>query len=501
MRAAPARAASPTARTMNITDTIRAHATTTPDAPAIQRAARRALSYAALDRILDAIGRRALEAGLAPGDVAGVSLQRNRDFGEAFGTLLVTLGLARVGIVAKDMSGSGTPVAACFQTEETPVTAGVRPVIVDRLWFHDADAGAPPPLPIHADGAGICRIFPSWDANGTLREIPVSHEQMIRRMRSRDGNTPLPARPITAIQVGFAGAYLFRDALRTLAAGGTVAVVRTPTHVITTLERLRANGAIVVPGMLEAILDELPADSLPFASIERFEIGGGEVPARLYERASARLTPNLHVSWSPGETDVVAQGPLSALVGRPGAVGYVVPGVEVQAVDEDDHPVPPGTDGILRIRSALCVDHYLGDPAVSAQVFRDGWVYLGDMGSVSNDGMLVVAGRAIGHLRPGGSKGKALRIEEALRGVSGITDAAAFGVAGATGATTVWAAVVADDRFSYGAVKAACRELQTIAPERILRMPSLPRTADGRVARAELVQLALGEPAHESTYV
>ena len=91
--------------------------------------------------------------------------------------------------------------------------------------------------------------------------------------------------------------------------------------------------------------------------------------------------------------------------------------------------------------------------------------------------------------------------EDALRGVSGITDAAAFGVAGATGATTVWAAVIADDRFSYGAVKAACRELQTIAPERILRMPSLPRTADGRVARAELVQLALGEPAHESTYL
>ncbi len=250
--------------------------------------------------------------------------------------------------------------------------------------------------------------------------------------------------------------------------------------------------------MFEVIVDESPADSLSFASIERFEIGGGEVPARLYERGSARLTPKLHVSWSPSETDVVAQAPVSARVGRPGAVGYVVPEVDAQAVDGDDHPLPPGTDGILGIRSELCVDHYLGDPAVSARVSRDGWVYPGDMGSVSNDGMLVVAGRAIGHLRPGGPEGKARRIEEALRGVSGITDAMVFGVAGTT---TMWAAVVADDRFSYLAVKAACRELQTIAPERILRMPSLPRNADGRVARAELVPLVLGEPAHESTYL
>jgi len=486
---------------MNITDPIRAYATKTPDAPAILRATRRPVTYAALDRMLDAIGRRALEAGLVPGDVAGVSLQRTRDFGEAFGMLVVTLALARVGIVAKDMTASGTPVNVCFQAEETPVTPGVRPVIVDRVWFHSPETGAPPPMPIHENGAEICRIVPAWDATGTMRELPISHELMIRRMRARDLAAPLPARPISAIQVGFAGAYLFRDALRTFAAGGTVAVVRTPAHVITAVGDLHANNVVVVPGTLEAILDALPAESGPFPSIERFEIGGGEIPTRLLERASARLTPNLHVSWAPSETDVVAHAPLSALVGRPGAVGFVAPGVEVQAVDEDDRPLPRGTEGILRFRSESCIDRYLGDPAISAEVFRDGWVYLGDLGAISGDGMLVLSGRVIGHLREGGPRGKPGRIEEALRTVPGVTDAAAFGVAGPGGATVVWAAVVADDRFSYATLKEACRDLQTIAPERILRMRSLPRGADGHVARGDLVQLAAGEPAHETTYM
>ena len=146
---------------MNITDPIREHARSTPDAPSIVRTTGRVVSYAELDRTIDAIAHRAIGLGLAPGDVAGLAIENTRGVGATYATLALSLGLARVGMAAKIMSASGAPVALCFVAGEVKVPDDVRTVPVDRDWFRPPEAGATAPMPSSQDGAAICRIFPS----------------------------------------------------------------------------------------------------------------------------------------------------------------------------------------------------------------------------------------------------------------------------------------------------------------------------------------------------
>ena len=60
------------------------------------------------------------------------------------------------------------------------------------------------------------------------------------------------------------------------------------------------------------------------------------------------------------------------------SVGKVVFGAEVQIIDENHKPVPPGTVGMIRYRGGAVADSYYRNPEESATAFRDGWYYPGD---------------------------------------------------------------------------------------------------------------------------
>jgi acyl-CoA synthetase (AMP-forming)/AMP-acid ligase II len=172
----------------------------------------------------------------------------------------------------------------------------------------------------------------------------------------------------------------------------------------------------------------------------------------------------------------------------------VFPGVEVQAVDADDQPLPPGTEGVLRVRSGGCAGAYFDAPAASALVFRDGWVYPGDVGTVAPDGLVTLAGRPSEVINQGGVKVLPQLVEDVLLSVPEIGEAAAFGVPDDMGITRVWAAIVPNGRVDMSAVHALCRErLRMRAPTSILQMEALPRNEAGKVLRDVLRKRAMAE--------
>ena len=485
----------PLRQIMNITDFIREQARSKPDAPAIVRTglrnmrAMRTTSYADLDRTIDAIARRVLDLGLVPGDIVGLALDKTAEVGRTYAVLAMSLGTARAGITAKLMSDAGAPVVLCFVTTDTSQFPGVKTVLVDAGWFQAPTPDEAAPVPSHQDGSVICRIFPTSGTTGQQKEVAFSHDLMVARVRFKNRTAPLPAEPVLVAQLGAEGAYGFRDILRVLAVGGSVALVRTPEQVIAAIDLLRANVVVVAPGTVAALIEALPQGWGPFPWIESLEVGGAELPARPFESARTRLTPNIRASYGSTEAGSVADAPAEKLAGRPGAAGYVLAGIEVQAVDENDQPVPAGTEGVLRVRSEYCVDSYVNDPAATALAFRHGWFYPGDLGSVTSDGLLVVSGRAIELINHGGSKVSPRVIEEALLAVPGVTDAAAFGAPDDSGVTTICAAIVADDSLDRRALRSTCMGLGNSTPQRIVRVRALPRNANGKIIRGDLAKL------------
>ncbi len=68
---------------------------------------------------------------------------------------------------------------------------------------------------------------------------------------------------------------------------------------------------------------------------------------------------------------------------RPGSIGKALPGVETRIAD----------DGELLVRSPCLFSGYFKDPASTAAVIRDGWLYTGDIAEIDSDGFLYITGR------------------------------------------------------------------------------------------------------------
>ena len=141
---------------------------------------------------------------------------------------------------------------------------------------------------------------------------------------------------------------------------------------------------------------------------------GGMLPRALLERVRPRLCSHLVTGYGSTETGSAAAAPAHRIAHIEGAAGYVVPGARVEIVDEADRPLPAGTEGIVRVASEFGVDRYIDDPIESAKVFRDGWFYPGDLGSLTADNLLIISGRQNDVLNAGGGKMAAEKIEAAL---------------------------------------------------------------------------------------
>ncbi len=161
-------------------------------------------------------------------------------------------------------------------------------------------------------------------------------------------------------------------------------------------------------------------------------------------------------------------------------------------MDEQDRTLPPDNEGVLRIRGATVVSGYLGAPALSAEIFRDGWFYPGDVGAISADGMMSVTGRRGEFINAGGNKLSPQVVEDVLLSLPQVTDAAAFGVPDKLGVVQIWAAIVATTRVENAVLTRLCGErLGEKSPKFIMQLKGLPRNANGKVLREELVKFAL----------
>jgi long-chain acyl-CoA synthetase len=197
----------------------------------------------------------------------------------------------------------------------------------------------------------------------------------------------------------------------------------------------------------------------------------------------------------------VAFGPASVLADIPGAVGYVGPGVVVEALDEAGEVLPAGKEGDLRIRTPYLVDGYIGDEEATRQAFRDGFFYSGDIGQVTADGIMIVSGRKKTILNLGGASVNPERIEALLKAYIGVREAAALSLDNELGIAESYALIVADVPIDEAALVAYCKSSMPSAwvPRRIFQIEQLPTGGQGKIERHRLREIAKTRLAASST--
>ncbi|MGH9612776.1 MAG: AMP-dependent synthetase/ligase [Bryobacteraceae bacterium] len=141
-----------------------------------------------------------------------------------------------------------------------------------------------------------------------------------------------------------------------------------------------------IPGWLRASLKV--GDKLVFSKI-RERLGGrlrmaasGAAPlGRDLANFFAAIGMPLIEGYGLTEGGVVSFNPLD----RPksGSIGKPLPGVEMKLAE----------DGELLVRSGALFSGYYNDPAATAAILRDGWLYTGDIAEIDSDGYWYITGR------------------------------------------------------------------------------------------------------------
>ncbi len=449
------------------------------------------VSYLRLEAFIHNVARRALKAGIGPGRITATYI------GDAAVHVAVTLGLMHAGAITLSLRGP-KPIAGitpdAVLTDRPDLFPGAANVLaMDASWL-EGD-GAATPVTAKGGGDDLCRIILTSGSTGVAKGVAFSH----RVAAARNAHRAYAKGPRAAhcsrffCDLGLSTSPGFSYTMSVLSRGGTVFFLGPdPVDILQAIDLHRIEGMATSPYGLGEFLKFFEADRAFETSFDYIICQGAMMSPQLVHRARARMCQNLYSSYGSTETSTVAFGPATVLERIPGAVGFIEPGVAVEAVDGAGNVLPPSQDGALRVRSDHMGHGYVGDPEATEKVFRDGYFYTGDIGHVTPQGLLVITGRQKTALNVGGDTVSPELVEDVATAFPGVQDAAVFAANNDLGIAELTLLVVAAALVDADALRQYCarRLPPSCIPVRIIQVERLPRGGQGKLERQRLPELA-----------
>lgn len=271
-----------------------------------------------------------------------------------------------------------------------------------------------------------------------------------------------------------------------------------PQVVVDRLAAERATGFPGVPSTFALLLERLPPGALDLPHLRYLTQAGGPMPAATIARLRA-AAPRARLFVMYGQTEATARLtylPPERLADKTGSVGIPVAGVRIEVRREDGAPAAIGETGEIWASGPNVMRGYWRDPVASAKVLRDGWLCTGDNGHLDADGMLWLAGRRADMIKSGAHRIHPQDIEEAIAELPGVAEVAVVGVPDPLLGEVVRACIVRTAALEERTVRAHCRDRLSPhkLPREVVFVDALPRTASGKIKRADLRSAAHGEP-------
>lgn len=438
---------------MTLDDIVRRNALRFPDKQALVCDGA-SLSWVELDRRVDKLGNALLDAGLRNGDRVAVLLANCSEYFEIYfacartGVVAVPINYRLLGHELAQIISHAEPSLLIVDAEHVEQVRAVRTLPCMR-WCIAADAvegfqnylstiDAANATPVGADGNDILAIFYTSGTTGLPKGALVSHENLemngynqIIADRSVPGDINLLATPIYHMGAVFM-------AVTYMMLGCTHYILRKfgPGAWLRLLEQSRATTALLVPTMINAILNEPGLGRYDLSSLRLIFYGGGPMPVSVLERAIDRLgcgftqgyglTETLEATFLVSEDHVVNGTEVQTR--RLASAGREAVGAAVRIVDDAGVELTAGQTGEILIKSRSVIAGYWNNPEETATVIRNGWFHTGDLGYLDEDRYLFVVDRKKDMVISGGMNIYSKEIESVLYRHPAVLEAAIIGL-------------------------------------------------------------------------
>jgi long-chain acyl-CoA synthetase len=218
--------------------------------------------------------------------------------------------------------------------------------------------------------------------------------------------------------------------------------------------------------------------------------GGAPMPVELMKDFQDTFGVRIVEGYGLSETSPVACFNHLDRPSRPGTVGQPVFCVDVQCVDEHDHPVAPGEPGELVIRGHNVMKGYYKQPEATADAMRNGWFHTGDIATIDADGYVTIVDRKKDMILRGGFNVYPRELEEMLMTHPAVAMAAVIGVPDERLGEEIKAVVVRKPaaEITEEELRAWCKsEFGAHKYPRLFEFRTeLPTTASGKILKREL---------------
>ncbi|HBT96695.1 MAG TPA: fatty-acid--CoA ligase [Desulfobulbaceae bacterium] len=210
-----------------------------------------------------------------------------------------------------------------------------------------------------------------------------------------------------------------------------------PVLVLDTIERHRVTHVLLIPTMIQMLVDH-PAMREPrdLSSLQVIVYGASAITEAVLDRAMDAL-PGIEFMQAYGMTElapVVSVSPGWAhqdegrKVGKHRSGGRAIYCSEIRIVDPEGRKVPLGTTGEIIARGPNVMLGYWGKPELTAAVLRNGWMHTGDAGYMEKDGFIYVVDRLKDMIISGGENVYSAEVENAITQHPSVATCAVIGV-------------------------------------------------------------------------
>jgi acyl-CoA synthetase (AMP-forming)/AMP-acid ligase II len=466
------------------------------------------LSYKELDDRSTALANAWRERGLEPGEGVAILVRNHRGFLDSVfaaakcGAKIVLLNTSFAGPQIREVAEREGTDMLVYDDEYAETLEGVEPPRGRyRAWTEEdresdedtldsliADGSTKsPPKP----GVSPQIVILTSGTTGTPKGAPRGEPRSLSLVGGLLSKVPFRARETTLLCVPMFHALGFAHMALGLALGSKLVLARhfDPEETLESLERDHATAMVVVPVMLQRILDldEDIRKDRDLDSLRIIFVGGSQLGEKLAERALKAFGPVVYNLYGSTEVSYATIATPDELKAQPATVGGVVRGSIVKILDDDGNEVPAGTTGRIFVGNSSLFEGYTGG---ETKELIEGLMSSGDVGHFDENGLLFVDGRDDDMIVSGGENVFPLEIEELLAGHEKIEEVAAIGVDDEKFGQRLRAFVVVRGGAKLTEDEVKKYVSQNLAryktPREVVFIDELPRNPTGKVLKREL---------------
>lgn len=262
-----------------------------------------------------------------------------------------------------------------------------------------------------------------------------------------------------------------------------------PEQVIRDIDKYKADVLIVVPIMMQRLVDADPEviKANDSSSLKITAASGSALPGELAIEFMNTFTDSVYNFYGATETGWVTIANPADLRAAPGTAGTIPWRTIVKVLDDDGKELPAGETGVIYVGNELLFAGYTDG---NTKDFREGLMHTGDLGYFDSEGRLFVAGRDDDMVISGGENVFPRELEDALANHPKIQECVVIGVEDREWGQRLAAYVVlhpgeqltGEEVIEYSRDKVA----RFAVPSSVMFLDELPRNPTGKVMKRNL---------------